>query len=74
MSWQEGREVGLKEGMEKGIEKGIEKGMKQGMEKGIEKGIEKATLTTAKNLKTLGLSMDVIIQATGLNEDAINQL
>ena len=58
VSWQEGRDVGLK----------------QGMEKGIEKGIEKATLSTAKNLKTLGLSMDVIIQATGLNEEIINQL
>ena len=49
-------------------------GLKQGMEKGIEKGIEQATLSTAKNLKTLGLSMDVIIQATGLNEEIINQL
>lgn len=50
VSWQEGRDVGLKQGM------------------------EKATLTTAKNLKTLGLSMEVIIQATGLNEETINQL
>ena len=66
VSWQEGRDVGLKQGMEKGI--------KKGMEKGIEKGIEQATLTTAKNLKTLGLSTDVIIQATGLNEETINQL
>ena len=44
------------------------------MKQGMEKGIEKATLSTAKNLKTLGLSTDVIIQATGLNEEIINQL
>ena len=52
----------IKEGMEKGIEKGIEKGMEKGMEKGIIEGRKK----TARNLLTLGLSVEQISKATEL--------
>ena len=60
----------------------IEKGIKEGMEKGIEKGIEKGRAEgraeerygIAKNLLAMGLPIDSIIQATGLNRDEITSL
>ena len=74
----EGMEKGLAQGMEKGIAQGMEKGIAQGMEKGIAQGMEKGerekALTIARNLKSLGMSLDQIAEATGLTPDEINTL
>jgi predicted transposase/invertase (TIGR01784 family) len=50
------------------------KGYRRGMEKGMEKGIEKGTLQIARNLKAMGLSMDIIQQATNLTDKEIQNL
>ncbi len=68
------RNEGLKQGFEQGIEKGIEKGIQKGMEQGVEKGIEKSKIEIAKNLLTLGLSIEQISQGTGLTIEQINKL
>jgi len=51
-----------------------ERGLERGMKKGMEKGIEKGKIETARNLKQLGVSIDVIVQATGLSEEEVQQL
>ena len=56
------------------MEAAIQEGMEKGMEKGIEKGKTEGKIETARNLKQLGVSMDVIVQATGLSEAEIQQL
>ena len=54
---------GLEEKFEKGFAKGIERGIEQGVEKGIEQ--------VARNMKAVGLSVEVIMQATGLSREQI---
>jgi predicted transposase/invertase (TIGR01784 family) len=41
---------------------------------GMEKGMEKGRAETARNLKLLGASMDLIIKSTGLSQEEIDQL
>ncbi len=74
----EGIAKGMEQGMEQGIAKGMEQGMEQGMEKGIEKGIEKGReevkKEVAKALKASGITVDVIVAATGLSKSEISKL
>ena len=49
-------------------------GLKQGIEKGIEKGEHQAKMATAQNLLEMGLNIEQIAKATGLNEKDIRSL
>ena len=51
-----------------------EKGLKKGIKKGKEEGLREAKITTAKNLKALGVDIQIIIQSTGLSEEEIKNL
>jgi len=55
---------------EEGVAEGIEQGLEQGLEQGIEQGIER----TAKEMKKDGVSIEKIMQYTGLSKDEINKL
>lgn len=59
-------EASYEDGEEKGMEKGIEKGIVQGMKEGICK--------TARNLKSLGISLTDIAKATGLPLETVQDL
>jgi len=71
----EGLEKGIAEGLEKGIAEGLEKGIAEGLEKGMEKGMAEGrsakAMEIAANLKSMGLSTDQIIVATGLSAETI---
>lgn len=60
------------------IEYAEQKGMKEGLEKGRKEGIEKgrkeANQATARNLKKLGVSIPIIMDATGLSAEEIEKL
>ncbi len=47
---------------------------KKGMEKGREEGIKEANLSNARNMKQLGVAVDIISQVTGLSEEEISNL
>ena len=49
-------------------------GWEKGMAEGMEKGEREKALTIARNLKSLGMSLDQIAEATGLTLDEINTL
>jgi len=49
---------------------GRSKGRREGLEKGIKKGI----LATAKNLFSMGLPIESIMQATGLSKEELEKL
>ena len=66
----EGREEGLKEGREVGLAEGREKGLAEGREKGREEG----KVATAAKLKQLGVDIQTIVLATGLDEEVISGL
>jgi len=51
-----------------------EEGIEQGMEQGLSKGAYNKSIETALNLKKLGISVDIIIRATGLTKDEIEKL
>ena len=63
-------ENAMREGREKGMKEGREEGLKEGMKEGMAKG----RLEDAQNLKRLGVSVDIIAQATGLSPKEIAKL
>ena len=52
----------------------IEKGLEQGKQEGLEKGKHEEKIETARNLKHLGVSIEVITEATGLSKNVIEKL
>ena len=74
----EGREQGLAEGLEQGLAEGLEQGLAEGRAEGMEEGLEKGRMETnienARNLKKLGVAIDIISQATGLSKKDIETL
>ena len=67
-------EIFRKEGKEEGILKGMEKGMEKGIEKGIEVGAKQGKIEVAKRLIKMGLSMEQIVDATGLPKKEIQKI
>ncbi len=51
-----------------------EEGIQAGLQKGIQKGIQKGFQETAKKMKELGVSIDIICKSTGLTESEIEEL
>ncbi|MBO5250400.1 MAG: PD-(D/E)XK nuclease family transposase, partial [Bacteroidaceae bacterium] len=49
-------------------------GLTEGMEKGLKEGEKKGKLETACNLKKMGISIELISQATGLSIEEIENL
>ena len=66
----EGRAEGLAEGRAEGLEQGREEGRAEG----LEQGRMEERLSTARNLKKLGIALDTIAQATGLSLEEIEKL
>jgi len=59
---------------ERDIRNQIRYAEKQGLEQGIEQGKEQKALETARNLKALGVSIETIVQGTGLTEEQVRAL
>ncbi len=57
-------------GMARGIQKGKLEGIKEGMQKGLQEGIQ----NTAKNLKKMGLDIQIISKSTGLPLEEVKKL
>ena len=72
--WKKGVAEGMAQGLEKGMAQGMEKGMAQGKAEGKVEGEREKALAIARNLKTFGLSISQIAEATGLNQEEINTL
>ena len=53
---------------------GREEGLAEGRVEGMEKGLVKGKIEMARNLKSLGVDVKTIMQASGLTEDQIEQL
>ena len=70
----EGRIEGIAEGMAEGIVKGREEGREEGIAKGRVEGVRETNLDNARNLKKMGVDIDVISQATKLSKEEIEGL
>ena len=64
----------LKEFEKDGLKKGLEQGRLEGLQQGIEKGIEKERQAIALNLLDEGMPMALIVKATGLTPEQIQNL
>ena len=54
-----------------GLEEKFEKGIQEGMERGVEKGKLEGKTEVARNMLGIGLSVEVIMKATGLSREEI---
>lgn len=70
----EGRMEGREQGLAEGREQGLAEGRAEGMEEGLEKGRMETNIENARNLKKLGVAIDIISQATGLSKKDIETL
>lgn len=68
------RMEGRMEGREQGLAEGRAEGRAEGMEEGLEKGRMETNIENARNLKKLGVAIDIISQATGLSKKDIETL
>ena len=66
----EGRAKGLAEGRAEGLAEGRAEGLAEGREEGLAEG----RLSTARNLKKMGVAPDTIARATGLSLEEIEKL
>ena len=71
---EEGREEGRVEGEAIGLEKGRKEGRKEGLVEGRVEGRKEEKRSIARNLKSMGLSVQQIRQASGLTLEEIEQL
>ena len=56
------------------MKEGIAKGLKKGQKEGRKEGREEEKRENARNFKKLGITIDVISQATGLSKEEIEKL
>ena len=68
------KQEGLEEGRAEGRAEGLEEGRAEGLEEGRAEGEKKKALDVALNLKSMGLSVEMIVKATGLSVGEVEQL
>ena len=68
------REEFKKEGLEEGIKQGIKEGRKEGRKEGIIEGLKEGKRQTAKKMLNKSISIDDIIEITGLSRKEIENL
>ena len=62
------------EGLQQGIQQGIQQGKSLGLAEGEARGSRQKALQDAGNFKRLGVSIDIITQATGLSKEEVEKL
>ena len=60
--------------IEGALQEGETKGRAAGLQEGRAAGLMEGILSSARNMKSLGLSTDIIMQATGLTAEEIDAL
>ncbi len=70
----EGIQIGKTEGIQIGKTEGIQIGKTEGIQIGKTEGEKAKTLEIARNLKSMGLGMEQIIEATGLDSKELDRL
>ncbi|MEY0177209.1 Rpn family recombination-promoting nuclease/putative transposase [Providencia rettgeri] len=65
---------GRQEGLLEGREEGREEGLKEGREEGRKEGIQDARITLARNFLRNGVSLEIIMESTGLSREELISL
>lgn len=64
----------FKNSLDTSFNKGLEKGLEKGLAEGEKIGLKKSKLELAKGMKLKGISLDVILDITGLTLEEIEDL
>ena len=64
----------LKEGIEAGKAQGLEEGKAQGLQEGKAQGMQQSKIEIAKKMLSKGMSLDLVLEMTGLSEEEIKTL
>lgn len=64
----------LKEGIEAGKAQGLEEGKAQGLQEGKAQGMQQSKIEIAKKMLSKGMSLDLVVEMTGLSEEKIKTL
>ena len=67
-------ETAIAEGLAEGLAEGRAEGLAEGRAKGLAEGELNSRKAIAKKLKEMGMSLDMIAEATGLDADTIEAL
>lgn len=67
-------DIAKKRGEEKGLRKGLQRGLHEGLQKGRREGEQKKAFSIARQLKALGVSVEIIHISTGLSFKRIKTL
>ena len=59
---------------QRGYKEGVSDGISQGIAQGISQGEHQAKIETAKNLLTMGISIEQVAQGTGLSLEIIENI
>ncbi len=65
---------GIQEGLRRGLKRGLKQGLERGRHEGRIDGLEKGRIMIAKKMKKAGITIDKIIECTGLSEKEIDNL
>jgi predicted transposase/invertase (TIGR01784 family) len=65
------RDAADRYGLEAKFEKGFAQGIEQGVEKGKMEGKMEGKIEVARNMRGIGLAVEIIMQATGLSREQV---
>jgi predicted transposase/invertase (TIGR01784 family) len=71
---QRARQKGRQEGLQEGRQEGLQEGRQEGLQEGEQKGRQEAIYKIARQLLDNGVDRSIVVQATGLSNDELNQL
>lgn len=73
-SLKEGIEAGKAQGLEEGKAQGLQEGKAQGLQEGKAQGMQQSKIEIAKKMLSKGMSLDLVVEMTGLSEEEIKTL
>ena len=73
-SLKEGIEAGKAQGLQEGKAQGLQEGKAQGLQEGKAQGMQQSKIEIAKKMLSKGMSLDLVVEMTGLSEEEIKTL
>ena len=70
----QGLEEGKAQGLQEGKAQGLEEGKAQGLQEGKAQGMQQSKIEIAKKMLSKGMSLDLVVEMTGLSEEEIKTL
>ena len=70
----QGLEEGKAQGLEEGKAQGLQEGKAQGLQEGKAQGMQQSKIEIAKKMLSKGMSLDLVVEMTGLSEEKIKTL